>query len=254
MEGVGIDGVERLHGFAPLLASADLFAVVGLPWQAAFTAADQQFWRSAMVTALAFVAAALLALISGEAWIRRPVAGAAAGGRPHGARRSRGPRPARALEQPRAPPPRRELQRHGELAAGPPGRAAGERGAAARGRRHRRRRHHHDQPPRPDRGGQSRRRAPVRLSPRRADRRQRRAADAVARSRAPRPVPGALPARPARRASSASAARSPASARTARRCRCRCRSASSRSMAGASSPASCATSPSASGRRSTRRC
>ena len=74
MEGVGIDGVERLHGFAPLLASADLFAVVGLPWQAAFREADRQFWRSALVTALAFVAAALLALISGEVWIRRPVA------------------------------------------------------------------------------------------------------------------------------------------------------------------------------------
>jgi PAS domain S-box-containing protein len=74
MEGVGIDGVERLHGFAPLVASADLFAVVGLPWQAAFSEADQMFWRSATVTALAFVAAALLALISGEVSIRRPVA------------------------------------------------------------------------------------------------------------------------------------------------------------------------------------
>ncbi len=74
MEARGIDSVERLHGFAPLVASADLFAVVGLPWQAAFAAADRQFWQSATVTALAFVAAALLALISGEAWIRRPVA------------------------------------------------------------------------------------------------------------------------------------------------------------------------------------
>jgi PAS domain S-box-containing protein len=74
MEARGIDNVERLHGFAPLLATADLFAVVGLPWQAAFAEADRLFWRSATVTALAFVAAALLALISGEAWIRRPVA------------------------------------------------------------------------------------------------------------------------------------------------------------------------------------
>lgn len=74
MEGVGIDGVERLHGFAPLLISADLFAVVGLPWQAAFAEADRLFWRSAVVTALAFVGATLLALISGEVSIRRPVA------------------------------------------------------------------------------------------------------------------------------------------------------------------------------------
>jgi PAS domain S-box-containing protein len=73
-EGAGIDGVLRLHGFAPLLASADLFAVVGLPWQAAFREADRLFWQSAIVTALAFVAAALLALLGGHAWIRRPVA------------------------------------------------------------------------------------------------------------------------------------------------------------------------------------
>ena len=74
MEGLGIDGIERLHGFAPLLVTADLFAVVGLPWQAAFAEADQLFWRSALITAVAFVAAALLALIGGEISIRRPVA------------------------------------------------------------------------------------------------------------------------------------------------------------------------------------
>ena len=175
MEGAGIDNVERLHGFAPLLASADLFAVVGLPWQAAFAEADRLFWQSATVTALAFVAAALLALISGEAWIRRPVAALqrVVGRMEHGdlAARAR-------LERWSSPELHRLAASFNGMASSlqaPPGRAAGERGAAARGGRDRRRRHHHDQPARPDRGGQPRRRAPVRLPPRRADRRQRRA-------------------------------------------------------------------------------
>ena len=75
MEAVGIDGWPRLHGFAPLLASADLFAVVGLPWQEAHRAADREFWRQIAWTALAFTLAAIAALIGGEAWILRPVAG-----------------------------------------------------------------------------------------------------------------------------------------------------------------------------------
>jgi PAS domain S-box-containing protein len=74
LESVGIDGMERLHGFAPLLTSADLFAVVGLPWRAAFHEADRMFWRDVIVTAVSFVLAALVALLIGEHWISRPVA------------------------------------------------------------------------------------------------------------------------------------------------------------------------------------
>ena len=66
---------ERLYGFAPLLGSADLFAVVGLPWQEAYRAADREFWRQMAWTALAFTLAAIAALVGGEAWILRPVAG-----------------------------------------------------------------------------------------------------------------------------------------------------------------------------------
>jgi len=75
MEAVGIDGMPRLHGFAPLLASADLFAVVGLPWREAYRTADREFWREVLVTVLAFTVAAIAALIGGEVWILRPVAG-----------------------------------------------------------------------------------------------------------------------------------------------------------------------------------
>lgn len=74
LEGEGIDGVDRLHGFAPLYASSDLFAVVGLPWREAFAQADRLFWREVGVTVLAFAVAALVALVSGEIWILRPVA------------------------------------------------------------------------------------------------------------------------------------------------------------------------------------
>ena len=72
-EAVGIDGLERLHGYAPLLTSADLFAVVGLPWRAAFGEADRMFWRGVIVTTLSFVVAALVALLIGEYWFRRPL-------------------------------------------------------------------------------------------------------------------------------------------------------------------------------------
>jgi PAS domain S-box-containing protein len=75
IDAVGIDGVPRLHGFAPLYASADLFAVVGLPWQEAYHAADREFWRDTTWTVLAFTLAAIAALIGGEFGILRPVAG-----------------------------------------------------------------------------------------------------------------------------------------------------------------------------------
>jgi PAS domain S-box-containing protein len=58
-----------------LFASADLFAVVGLPWQEAYRQADRLFWRETLVTGLAFALAALLALFSADVWIRRPIAG-----------------------------------------------------------------------------------------------------------------------------------------------------------------------------------
>jgi PAS domain S-box-containing protein len=74
IEASGIDGVERMHGFAPLFASADLFAVVGLPWQEAYRQADREFWRETLLTVLAFALAAVLALLSAEVWIRRPIA------------------------------------------------------------------------------------------------------------------------------------------------------------------------------------
>ena len=74
IEARGGDGVSRLNGFSPLLASADLFAVVGLPWREAFGAADQLFWREVGLTVFAFALAAVVALISAEFWIRRPVA------------------------------------------------------------------------------------------------------------------------------------------------------------------------------------
>jgi PAS domain S-box-containing protein len=74
IEARGVDGVSRLNGFAPLLASADLFAVVGLPWRDAFLAADQLFWREVGLTVFAFALAAVVALVSAEFWIRRPVA------------------------------------------------------------------------------------------------------------------------------------------------------------------------------------
>jgi PAS domain S-box-containing protein len=75
IEATGIDGVQRMHGFAPLFASADLFAVVGLPWQEAYRQADRLFWRETLFTVLAFALAALLALLSADVWIRRPIAG-----------------------------------------------------------------------------------------------------------------------------------------------------------------------------------
>jgi PAS domain S-box-containing protein len=74
IEAKGSDGVSRLNGFSPLLPSADLFAVVGLPWRDAFGAADQLFWREVGLTVFAFALAAVVALISAEFWIRRPVA------------------------------------------------------------------------------------------------------------------------------------------------------------------------------------
>jgi PAS domain S-box-containing protein len=73
LEAVGIDGVDRLHGFAPLLATADLFAVVGLPWAPQLAEVDRLFWREAAFTMLAFVLAAVVALLCGEIWIRRPL-------------------------------------------------------------------------------------------------------------------------------------------------------------------------------------
>ena len=75
MEATGIDGIERMHGFAPLWASADLFAVVGLPWQEAYRQADRLFWRETLLTVLAFALAALVALLSADLWIRRPLTG-----------------------------------------------------------------------------------------------------------------------------------------------------------------------------------
>ena len=74
LEGTGLDGVQRMFGFAPLLASADLFAVVGLPLEEAYRQADGLFWRQTLLTALAFALASILALYSGEVWIRRPIA------------------------------------------------------------------------------------------------------------------------------------------------------------------------------------
>ncbi len=74
LEATGIDGIDRLYGFSPLLASSDLFAVVGLPWAAGIADAERTFWRAAGLTTLAFVLAAVAALLCGEIWIRRPVA------------------------------------------------------------------------------------------------------------------------------------------------------------------------------------
>jgi two-component system, sensor histidine kinase len=74
IEQTGIDGVARMYGFAPLIGSADLFAVVGLPWQQAFRQADRLFWRETLFTVLAFTLAAMVALFSADFWIRRPIA------------------------------------------------------------------------------------------------------------------------------------------------------------------------------------
>ncbi|HLT02290.1 MAG TPA: PAS domain S-box protein [Geminicoccaceae bacterium] len=73
IETTGLDGIQRVHGFAPLLATADLFAVVGLPWQEAYRQADRLFWRETLLTVLAFTIAALVALFSADLWIRRPL-------------------------------------------------------------------------------------------------------------------------------------------------------------------------------------
>jgi PAS domain S-box-containing protein len=75
MEATGTDGIKRMYGFAPLFASADLFAVVGLPWQGPYHQADRLFWRETLFTVLAFALAALVALFSADVWIRRPLAG-----------------------------------------------------------------------------------------------------------------------------------------------------------------------------------
>jgi PAS domain S-box-containing protein len=74
LEATGIDGVDRLYGFAPLLASADLFAVVGLPWSAAIADVEDQFRHQVGMTTLVFVLAAVAAWLCGEIWIRRPLA------------------------------------------------------------------------------------------------------------------------------------------------------------------------------------
>src|SRR5690606_30556092 len=73
IETTGLDGIQRVHGFAPLLATAVLFAVVGLPWQEAYRQADRLFWRETLLTVLAFTIAALVALFSADLWIRRPL-------------------------------------------------------------------------------------------------------------------------------------------------------------------------------------
>ena len=75
MEATGIDGEERMYGFAPLFASADLFAVVGLPWREAYRQADRLFWGEALFTVLVFALAAVVALFSADRWIRRPITG-----------------------------------------------------------------------------------------------------------------------------------------------------------------------------------
>jgi PAS domain S-box-containing protein len=73
IEATGVDGVERLYGVAPLFASGDLFALVGLSWQEAYAEADRLFWREMLFTVLAFGLAAIAALLSADRWIRRPV-------------------------------------------------------------------------------------------------------------------------------------------------------------------------------------
>ena len=72
-EATGVDGVQRVYGFAPLLASSDLFAVLGLPWRDAFAEADRLFQREVAFTSLAFLLAMLVALIGAEVWILRPI-------------------------------------------------------------------------------------------------------------------------------------------------------------------------------------
>ena len=74
LEAIGIDGIDRLYGFAPLLASADLFASSVCRGRRRSRRRSGRSGARPSLTTLAFVLAAVAALLCGEIWIRRPVA------------------------------------------------------------------------------------------------------------------------------------------------------------------------------------
>ncbi|HET8728527.1 MAG TPA: cache domain-containing protein, partial [Alphaproteobacteria bacterium] len=74
VEAEGLDGVERIIGFAPLIEARGLHVAVGIPTAALFADAEAAFRRKMMLLAAVFVAAAVLAYLGGQATIRRPLA------------------------------------------------------------------------------------------------------------------------------------------------------------------------------------
>lgn len=71
---VGADGVERVYGFAPLVAPARFHAMVGLPLAPALAQIENRLWRNLGLVGAIFGLAAIAALIGGEIAIRRPLA------------------------------------------------------------------------------------------------------------------------------------------------------------------------------------
>jgi PAS domain S-box-containing protein len=69
----GIDGVERVYGFAPLVEPARFYAMVGLPLAPALAAIDNRLWRNLGLLGGIFMLAAIAAMAGGELTIRRPL-------------------------------------------------------------------------------------------------------------------------------------------------------------------------------------
>jgi PAS domain S-box-containing protein len=69
----GVDGVERVYGFAPLVEPARFYAMVGLPLAPALAAIDNRLWRSLGLLGGIFLLAAIAAMTGGELTIRRPL-------------------------------------------------------------------------------------------------------------------------------------------------------------------------------------
>ncbi|HEX2257355.1 MAG TPA: HWE histidine kinase domain-containing protein, partial [Afifellaceae bacterium] len=70
----GVDGVERVYGFAPLVEPARFYAMVGVPLAPALAAIDGRLWRNLGLLGGIFALAAIAALVGGEMAIRRPLA------------------------------------------------------------------------------------------------------------------------------------------------------------------------------------
>lgn len=69
----GLDGAQRFAGLAPLSGAPHLIAYYGVPAATAFAEAERLFKQELGLTIMAFVLAALAALVGGDLFVRRPV-------------------------------------------------------------------------------------------------------------------------------------------------------------------------------------